>query len=46
MHASKGLESREKRQVGESELSLFLNLNARANNEEIPKKYSEVPNTV
>lgn len=34
------------KQVGESELSLFINLNARVNNDKIPEKYSDVPNTV
>lgn len=34
------------KQVGESELSLFINLNAKANNQEIPKKFADVPNTV
>lgn len=34
------------KQVGESELSLFINLNARANKQETPKTYSDVPNTV
>lgn len=34
------------KQVDKEELSLFLNLNKNINNEPIPKKYKDIPNTV
>lgn len=45
-NASKPVREYMFKQVGESELSLFINLNKKINNDPIPKTYRDIPNKV